>query len=196
MIAGLVFGALVIAGGFGIGYFVFDDGDQETATPATDDDAAGSDGATSGDDRSTDDEFDPGPFAGDLGDLGDLFPEELEELLPEDFDDFGDLLRQQFAADVHASLVFGPDATPRQTRRIMQAWEDEPVLSGVFFLDLDDMDGILPDAMRPGLPGASVSAFGDKADANRIRSFACSFTDAPGVDVVLVLGTRPCDQSL
>jgi hypothetical protein len=187
LVLGAVAGAALTLGGFGIGFLLF--GGADDAEPAS---AAVAEPEADGDDPAEDDEFDRGRF--DQADADDLeFPEGLDELLPDGFDSLQDLLRQQLAADVQVALAFTPGAPEGRTQPVVRAWQAHPALSGVYHLDTDRLEDLGGQDLPAVVPD-SISAFGDRADAGRIRTFVCGFADAPGVQFVEIVGTRPCDQ--
>ncbi len=202
--AGVLLGLVLVLGGLGLGFVLFggdDEDESEAAGPTTvveDDEPAAED--PFGGDLSD-------PFGGDLsdlfeGDLSDLLPEgfedDLSDLLPEDFDELDEFLEEPpFGLDdVQATVIFTPSATPAQVRRVEQAWEDEPLLSGVISLDAEELNDLAGGSFPPGLVPQTVTAFGAEEDAAEVRRFVCSFADDPGVQLVQLLGAEACDESL
>jgi hypothetical protein len=195
-------GAALVLGGIGIGYLAFGGGDEyepeAAATTVTEADDA--------DEPSIDD-------LGD-GDLSDFLPDDfdelfsdglpdIDELFPDGLPDMSDLLEGDggpFAmGGVQVTLVFENGATSRQTEAVRAAWDDADLLSGVIYLDGDDLEGFLDGTGGPVPPGAApstVSAFGSEDDAEEVRDFVCAFDDDPGVLTVVLSGARACDQSL
>jgi len=214
LVAGVALGVALVLGGVGIGFVLAggDDDGPEAAAPTT--------VVEEEDEPEAEDPFGDlsDPLGGDLSDFSDLFegdfsdllpegfeddlsdvlPEGFEDLLPEDFDELDEFLEDPpFGLnDVQATLIFEPDARPAQIRRVERAWEDEPLLSGVILLGPEEIEDLGGGDLPPGLVPSTVTAFGAEEDAGAVRDFVCSFADDPGVQLIQLVGTDACDQSL
>jgi hypothetical protein len=138
------------------------------------------------------------PF-GDADSLDDLLsdlPEGFEDMLPDDLlDDLSDLDLDDVPTpgDVQATIVFSADADEDRVEEIHQEWEESPLLGFVQFLSSDQLDDLMGGENPAGMDFATVTAFGDDADA--VRDFACSYADDPNVELVQVFGAEPCGQT-
>jgi len=206
ILAGVVLGLALVLGGLGLGFLLFGGDDEDEP------EAAASTTVVEEDEPAVEDPFGDfsDPFGGDLSDFSDLLPEGFEDdfsdllpegfedLLPEDFDELDEFLEEPPFGfdDVQATVLFTPSATPAQVRRVEQAWEDEPLLSGVISLDTEELDDLTGGSLPPGMVPPTITAFGAEEDAAQVREFVCSFADDPGVQLVQTLGTEACDESL